>query len=822
MFPYPSGALHMGHVRVYTISDTLARYHRARGESVLHPMGWDAFGLPAENAAIERGLSPVEWTQTNISQMRQQLNQLNFQFDWEREVTTCRPDYYRWTQWLFTQLYRHDLAYQREAYVNWDPVDGTVLANEQVDAEGRSWRSGARVERRRLNQWFVRLTHYREALLKGLAELDWPEKVKQMQRHWIGRAEGYLISFQLQEGDGSVREGDKRQEPLRVFTTSPEKLLDTTFLGVSREHALSEGYSRDTHLKHTSSSEADCEREGIRQETVRGELLPVRAVHPITGELLPVLKLDHVVQEYGTGVVMGVPARNKRDARVAEHWGCAAVSGVALSPDGTRVQSGDMLGMSVEDARGVILSQNWIQASEQFRLRDWLISRQRYWGCPIPMVHCPTCGTIPVPEQELPVLLPTDLQLTGRGSSPLRTCQQFTSTVCPQCGSLHAQRETDTMDTFIDSSWYYMRYCDPQNGSALCGVKAARRWLPVDTYIGGIEHAVLHLLYARFVSHFLYDLGVSPEPEPFRKLITQGMVTGKTYRLIGSLRYIQPEQVETGAGGVLVERGSQQRVEMFWEKMSKSKYNGVNPQVMVEKYGADVVRLFLLFKSPPHLDLQWDETAIVGIVRWRAKLEGILAEHVRHYHASQDTHRETAPADGEVLEGLESLTQRAVHVSTQAMTHIFNFNSLIAQLMKLTNYIRKHKDVLSGTHACQHSLRTLLALLHPMAPHISTDLWSRLERDTYSPTIRAMCRGIKADTAGQEHQGAGKPIPFSVLLDNQWVCTIYIPLGVTDSEEGIRQAVLAHPCVQAVLGGQQPCRMVSQINQKTIVLITKE
>ena len=593
-------------------------------------------------------------------------------------------------------------------------------------------------------------------------------------------------------------------------------------MGVSREHPLSERYSRDAHLSHTSGSE---------RETGLGEMLPVRAVHPISGELLPVLKLDHVVQEYGTGAVMGVPSRNRRDARVAERWGCAGRGGV-LSGDGDAsdggvegkegkkeevvvVSPGEMQGMSVEEARTAILSQDWIEASEQYRLRDWLISRQRYWGCPIPMVHCPTCGTLPVPEQQLPVLLPTDLQLTGRGSSPLHTSTDFLSTVCPQCGSVHAQREADTMDTFIDSSWYYLRYCDPRNSMALCGAEAARRWLPVDTYIGGIEHAVLHLLYARFVSHFLYELGVSPEPEPFRKLITQGMVTGKTYRVMGSLRYIQPEQVVPGVGGELVERGSQQRVEMFWEKMSKSKYNGVNPQAMVEKYGADVVRLFLLFKSPPQLDLQWDETAIVGIVRWKAKLEVLLSQHAPLHHASEAT-----PAQGQLLDSLESLTQRAVHVSTQVMEHRFNFNTLIAQLMSLTNYIRSHRDVLSGTHACHHSLRTLLALLYPMAPHISTSLWHHLETQSYSPDITTMCRAIKADYAHRQHLGEGQSTAFSIRLDNQWVCSTYLPVSLTVSDQGIRHAVLAHPYVQAVLQGQQCDRVVLDLTQRAIDLHT--
>ena len=782
----------MGHVRVYTISDTLARYHRVRGENVLHPMGWDAFGLPAENAAIERGLNPVDWTHTNIGQMRRQLDQLNFQFDWERQVTTCAPEYYRWTQWLFTQLYRHDLAYQRETYVNWDPVDGTVLANEQVDAEGRSWRSGARVERRRLKQWYVRLTHYRDALLKGLVQLDWPEKVKQMQAHWIGRTNGYLVSFLLQGGNS---EG---VEQLSVFTTSPEKLLDAAFLGVSREHELTEKYSRDANLTRTSSNDSSCV-EGGHSGVVRGEMLPVRAVHPISGELLPVLKLDYVVQEYGTGAVMGVPAHSRRDARVAEKWGCA-VPQQAISPDGSTVESGCMRGMSVEEARDAMLSQDWMQTSEQFRLRDWLISRQRYWGCPIPMVHCPTCGTVPVREHELPVLLPTNLHLTGRGTSPLSTCTEFLSTVCPQCGSLHAQRETDTMDTFIDSSWYYMRYCDPHNSSALCRAKAARRWLPVDLYIGGIEHAVLHLLYARFVNHFLYDLGLSPQREPFTKLITQGMVTGKTYRLLGSQRYIRADQVEAGAAGGLVERGTQKGVEMFWKKMSKSKYNGVSPQAMVEKYGADVVRLFLLFKSPPHRDLQWDETAIVGIVRCKANLEQVLNAHADLYHSSA----EAAAVSEEVLTSLDSLTQRAVHFSTQAMERRFNFNMVISSLMTLTSHMRREKHVLCGTQVCHDSLRVLLALLHPMAPGISAELWEQLGKGTHTPTISMICRAIRADYEKQQHQGKAQTTMFSILLDNQWICSVPVSTGEETSEEYVRQAVLTNPEIQQFLKNQQP------------------
>ena len=794
--PYPSGDLHMGHVRVYTTSDTLARYHRARGESVLHPMGWDAFGLPAENAAIERGLSPVDWTQTNIGQMRRQLDQLNFQFDWERQVTTCSPEYYRWTQWLFTQLYRHNLAYQREAYVNWDPVDGTVLANEQVDAEGKSWRSGAKVERRRLRQWFIRLTHYRDALLKGLTELDWPEKVKQMQTHWIGRSTGYLIRFQLQGGDAQAG------EQLHVFTTSPEKLLDASFLGVSREHALTESYSRDAHMTHTSSSEARCTREG-HSEVVRGEVLPVLAVHPISGELLPVLKLDHVVQEYGTGAVMGVPTHNRRDARVADKWGCV-VPPQAVSKDGSTVESGCMRGMSVAEAREAMLSQEWMQVSEQYRLRDWLISRQRYWGCPIPMVHCPACGTLPVREHALPVLLPTNLHLTRRGTSPLRTSREFLSTVCPQCGSLHAQRETDTMDTFIDSSWYYMRYCDPHNTTALCSAEAARRWLPVDLYIGGIEHAVLHLLYARFVNHFLYDLGLSPQREPFTKLITQGMVTGKTYRLLGSQRYIRADQVETGPAGGLVERGTQKGVEVFWEKMSKSKYNGVHPQAMVEKYGADVVRLFLLFKAPPHRDLQWDETAIVGIVRWRANLEHVVSAHAAACH----TGAAVASVSEEVQTSLASLTRRAVHFSTQAMEHKFNFNMLISNLMVLTNHLHKHTPTLCGTQACHDSLRVLLALLHPMAPSISAELWQQLEKGAPLPTISMVCRGIRADGEQQQHQAKGETTQLAVLLDNQHVCSVRVRVTWDSSEECLRQAVLTTPEIQRFLKNQQPPRVV--------------
>ena len=833
MFPYPSGELHMGHVRVYTISDTLARYHRARGSHVLHPMGWDAFGLPSENAAIERGLSPAVWTHSNISQMRRQLDQLHFQFDWEREVVTCAPDYYRWTQWLFIQLYQRGLAYQKEAYVNWDPVDETVLANEQVDAEGRSWRSGAKVEWRRLNQWFLRITHYKRALLEGLVGLEWPDKVKQMQANWIGRSSGYLLDFQLREEGEGVGGGEERVGKIRVYTTKPEKVFDVAFLAVSAEHEVSERYGSEVlapiPLSSSSSSsssgsrgESVDETGGKHSEGVRGCVLPVRAVHPITGQLLPVLRMDYVQQTGGTGAMMGVPALNKRDALVADRWHCDIPC--LLSSDRARVLApGHMNGMSWEEAKTALHSEDWIEGKEEFRLRDWLISRQRYWGCPIPVVHCPSCGSVPVEEQQLPVRLPPDLHLTGRGHSPLRTCEEFLTTVCPRCGSTHARRETDTMDTFIDSSWYYLRYCDPHNSSDLCRAEEARRYLPVDIYIGGVEHAVLHLLYARFISHFLHELGVTPHPEPFTRLLTQGVVTGKTYRVVGSQRYLSPQQVEEegGEGGKLVEKETQQQVEVFWEKMSKSRYNGVSPQAMVEKYGADVVRLFLFHNVSVSQDLQWDEKNISALLRWKARLEDLLCSHSHLYHNSQRPPQEAATGgEGEAASALLAIVRKAVSISTTSMESRFNFSVIITQLMKLTKALQRCRQELSGSQVYHDALKVLLALMHPMAPQISIQLWKELGEEVHSSGSPISWPDVAVSQQQHSRNDRGSTTEYLVKFNDRRVCSISVSSTGGDAELQVREVVLADPRVQELLRQHQSATQVVNLESK-LVLISK-
>ncbi|EGD81599.1 leucyl-tRNA synthetase [Salpingoeca rosetta] len=627
MFPYPSGALHMGHVRVYTISDSVARFHRLTGKEVIHPMGWDAFGLPAENAAIERNIDPADWTIRNIAYMKEQLDALACSFDWEREVTTCSPSYYKWTQWLFLQLHKRGLVYQDKALVNWDPVDQTVLANEQVDAEGRSWRSGALVEKRRLRQWFLRITEYAEELERGLNDVDWPESVKEMQRHWIGRSRGYFFDF--------CRSNPHTTDTcLRVFTTRPETVFGVEFIAVSPTHPLADRLDTPTrqHLM-TAATEGTYAVERLRGITL---------THPLTGRSLPVLAASYVADGYGTGAVMGVPAHDERDFKVARNEGLPIThviepaftadgagestgSGVDADDrgdidgvlrcytgkDGTLVNSGKFSGMSVEEAIPAIIelarSNECGGPMTSYRLRDWLVSRQRYWGTPIPLIHCRACGVVPVPESDLPVLLPQGVEYTSKGRSPLATDHQFVNVMCPSCNG-PATRDTDTMDTFVDSAWYFLRYLDPDNEQLPVGKDAAETEMPVDLYIGGIEHAVLHLLYARFVNMAAADIGLTTQREPFAKLLAQGMVHGETHKSAANGKYLKPDEVERRADGTVVEVATQQPVDTTWEKMSKSKYNGVDPTQTIAEHGVDAARLFVLFKAR--------HTRGYGYLRW--------------------------------------------------------------------------------------------------------------------------------------------------------------------------------------------------------------
>uniref|UniRef100_A0ABI8AKB7 leucine--tRNA ligase n=1 Tax=Felis catus TaxID=9685 RepID=A0ABI8AKB7_FELCA len=591
MFPYPSGKLHMGHVRVYTISDTIARFQKMRGMQVINPMGWDAFGLPAENAAIERNLHPDSWTQSNIKHMRKQLDRLGLCFSWDREITTCLPDYYKWTQYLFIKLYEAGLAYQKEALVNWDPVDQTVLANEQVDEHGCSWRSGAKVEQKYLRQWFIKTTAYAKAMQDALADLPEWYGIKGMQAHWIGDCVGCHLDFTLKV-DGRVT-GEK----LTAYTATPEAIYGTSHVAISPSHRLLHGHSS---LKET-----------FRKALVPGQdcLTPVTAVNMLTQREAPVVILAKADFEGSLDSKIGIPSTSPEDASLAQTLGLPYSEVIETLPDGTERlrSSAEFTGMNRQDAF-LALTQKARRKRvggdvTSDKLKDWLVSRQRYWGTPIPMVHCPACGPVPVPLQDLPVTLPHITAFTGKGGSPLATASDWVNCACPRCKGA-AKRETDTMDTFVDSAWYYFRYTDPQNAHSPFSAALADYWMPVDLYIGGKEHAVMHLFYARFFSHFCHDQNMVKHREPFHKLLAQGLIKGQTFRL-PSGQYLQREEVDL-TGSVPVHANTKETVEVTWEKMSKSKHNGVDPQEVVGRYGIDTIRLYILFAAPPEKDILWD------------------------------------------------------------------------------------------------------------------------------------------------------------------------------------------------------------------------
>jgi leucyl-tRNA synthetase len=750
MFPYPSGSLHMGHVRNYVITDVVARVQRMRGRRVLHPMGWDAFGLPAENAAIERGVDPAVWTEQNIAAMRGQLDQLGLSIDWERELTTCRPDYYRWTQWLFLQFLEAGLAYQKEASVNWDPVDQTVLANEQVDSEGRSWRSGALVEKRKLRQWFLKITAYADQLLDDLPKLQgWPERVRTMQANWIGRSTGAELSFEVVDAAGQAS-----GERITVFTTRPDTIFGASYVVLAPEHPLVPQLTTEVERIHV---EAFCDlvsRQSEQERTAedkpkRGVPIGAKVRNPANGELIPLWIADYVLAEYGTGAVMGVPAHDQRDFVFARQYELPvqqviipegsdehAFEGGAWTEAGVLIHSGRFDGMPSADAKRAITAaaeaEGWGREKIQFRLRDWLISRQRYWGCPIPVIHCDSCGVVPVPAEQLPVELPSDVAFSGKGASPLAQLDSWKQVACPCCGK-PAQRETDTMDTFMCSSWYFLRYSDPQNNALPFSKTEVDRWLPVDQYVGGIEHAILHLLYSRFFTKVLRDRGLLSFDEPFARLLTQGMVQGITYKNPHSGKYIAPADVadpddprDPFTGEVL---------EVFFEKMSKSKYNGVDPAAVIDRYGADTARMFILFKAPPEKDLEWDDADVEGQFRFLQRLwrlaEGANERGLSLQEAAGSPQQLNAflAAEGSTLREAERELRRAVHTAIAAISEDldgdYQFNTAVSELMKLSNAMASHLENSRPEIACE-ALRVLLILLAPFAPHLAEELWLKL------------------------------------------------------------------------------------------------
>ncbi|MFI8462507.1 leucine--tRNA ligase [Stutzerimonas stutzeri] len=745
MFPYPSGKLHMGHVRNYTIGDVIARYQRMQGKNVLQPMGWDAFGMPAENAAMKNQVAPAKWTYENIAYMKAQLKSLGLAVDWTREVTTCKPDYYRWEQWLFTRLYEKGVIYRKNGTVNWDPVDQTVLANEQV-IDGRGWRSGALIEKREIPMYYFKITAYADELLESLDELDgWPEQVKTMQRNWIGKSRGMEISFPHDVASiGS-------EGVMKVFTTRPDTLMGATYVAVAAEHPLATlAAQNDPELQAFID---ECKRGGVAEADIatqekKGLTTSLRVQHPLTGELLPVWVANYVLMNYGEGAVMAVPAHDERDFEFASKYDLPIKPVVrtsagdqtpapwqdAYGEHGELINSGIFDGLDFDgafDAIEVALQKKGLgQARTQFRLRDWGISRQRYWGCPIPIIHCDSCGDVAVPEDQLPVVLPEDVVPDGAGS-PLARMPEFYECSCPKCGA-PAKRETDTMDTFVESSWYFARYASPNYDKGMVDPAAANHWLPVDQYIGGIEHAILHLLYARFFHKLMRDEGLVSSNEPFKNLLTQGMVVADTYyRTLenGGKDWFNPADViverdakakiigaKLASDGLPVEIGGT-------EKMSKSKNNGVDPQAMIDAYGADTCRLFMMFASPPDMSLEWSDSGVEGASRFLRRVWRLA-----HAHVSAGV---AGTLDTASLSDEQKAVRRAIHLAIkQASVDVgqhHKFNTAIAQVMTLMNVLEKAATASEQDRALlQEGLETVALLLAPITPHISHELWQRL------------------------------------------------------------------------------------------------
>ena len=747
MFPYPSGKLHMGHVRNYTITDVIARYQRMQGKNVLHPMGWDAFGMPAENAAMQNGAPPAAWTYSNIEYMKQQLNALGLAIDWTREVTTCKPDYYRWEQWLFTRLFQKGIIYKRLGSVNWDPVDQTVLANEQV-IDGRGWRSGALIEKREIPMYYFRITQYADELLSALDGLpNWPEQVKTMQRNWIGKSRGMEVVFPYGDDLASAGLG----EGLKVFTTRPDTLMGATYVAVAAEHPLATHAAQQKPELNAFIDE--CKRGGVAEADLatqekKGMATGLTVKHPFTGEALPVWIGNYVLMNYGEGAVMAVPAHDERDFAFAMKYHLPIKPVIrtsagdatpapwqdAYAEHGTLIDSGEFSGLDFEQAfdamEAKLKALGLGQSRIQFRLRDWGISRQRYWGCPIPIIHCDSCGDVPVPDDQLPVVLPEDVVPDGAGS-PLARMPEFYQCSCPTCGK-PAKRETDTMDTFVESSWYFARYMSPQYLGGMVDPQAAGYWKSVDQYVGGIEHAILHLLYSRFFHKLMRDEGLVSCDEPFERLLTQGMVLADTfYRELpdGKKQWINPADVKierdakSKITGAILAADGQPVVIGGTEKMSKSKNNGVDPQSLIDQYGADTARLFMMFAAPPEMSLEWSDAGVEGASRFLKRLWKAVHDHLQ---------RGTPGAlDTAALNDAQKALRRKTHETIAKVSDDYGrrqtFNTAIAAVMELYNEVSRFEDASpQGLAVEREALSAAVLLLSPVAPHIAHALWQAM------------------------------------------------------------------------------------------------
>ena len=768
MFPYPSGRIHMGHVRNYSIGDVIARYKRMTGHTVLHPMGWDAFGLPAENAAIAKGVRPAEWTLENTRYMREQLRKMGFSYDWSRELATCNPDYYRWNQWFFIKMLKKGLAYRKSSFVNWCDSCATVLANEQVLEDDRCWRCDNKVVQKELEQWFFKITAYAEELLDGCDRLTgWPERVTTMQRNWIGRSEGLEVEFPLEGSD----------EKIKIYTTRPDTLFGVTFISLAASHPLAERLTKDLRgLERVRNLYGD-------QEIKEGLFTGHYAINPLTGDRVPLWVANFVLMEYGTGAVMAVPAHDQRDFEFARKYMIDIK--VVIQPPGTDrkikpglmreayvepgvlVNSGKFDGYSSKDAKREIakyVEENMLgRRTVNYRLRDWGISRQRYWGTPIPVIYCDDCGIVAVPEDQLPVLLPADVDLTGRGDSPLGHSESFVNTSCPTCGR-SARRETDTMDTFMDSSWYFMRYTGQPDDRPVDPEKV-NQWLPVDQYIGGIEHAVLHLLYSRFFTRVIRDLGLATVDEPFRNLLTQGMV------------------IKDGA------------------KMSKSKGNVVDPDNLIGSYGADTARLFSLFAAPPEKDLEWSDKGVDGAHRFLHRVWNLVYRY-RGCNGKLGN-------DSDSLKGESRNVYRKIHQTVKKVTadieRDFHFNTAIAALMELVNELTSFnpnspgEEAAGGEGVMRFGLEMLVLMLSPFAPHIAEELWESLGMEPGS-LIHADWPEWDEDAVVEDE------VELVVQVNGKLRAKVMVPAG--SSDDYLKKTALEQPKIVQALKGAEPRRTI--------------
>lgn len=786
MFPYPSGNLHMGHVRNYSIGDVIARFKVMQGYNVIHPMGWDAFGLPAENAAIKRGIHPAKWTWDNIAKMKDQLKSMGISYDWEREVATCHPDYYKWTQWLFLEFYKKGLVYKKKAGVNWCPSCATVLANEQV-VDGKCERCDSVVDKKDLEQWFFKITEYADRLLEDLEKLPgWPDKVKTMQQNWIGKSVGAEVTFKTEAG-----------HDLTVFTTRPDTIYGVTYMVLAPEHPLVEELTKGNGeadkvkefvrkvrmMSNVDRMAADMEKEGVFTGSY--------AINPLNNERIPIFVANYVLMEYGTGIVMGVPAHDQRDFEFARKYNLdvrvvvqpegedldGATMTQAYPAEGKMINSGPFNGLDSNEGIEKIIAymedKGIGKRQVNYRLRDWLISRQRYWGVPIPFIYCDKCGVVPVKEEDLPILLPTDVEFKPGGESPLKTSKTFLNTTCPECGG-PAKRETDTMDTFVDSSWYFLRYCDPQNSEAPFTKAKVDYWMNVDQYIGGVEHAILHLMYARFFTKVLKDMGMVSCDEPFQNLLTQGMV---------------------------LKDGS---------KMSKSKGNVVSPEEIIGKYGADTARMFILFAAPPERDLEWSDQGVEGCYRFLNRVWRLVEGFYAKVKDLESNNQALSKEDKELRRIIHSTIKKV----TEDIEQRFNFNTAISAIMELVNGLYHYKDNVSENEQnlalVKFGLKNLVLLLAPFAPHISEELWANLGGNQ---SVHLQ-NWPEYDPASLEMD----EITLVVQVNGKLRDKISVPKGI--SREDLEAKVLAEPKISKHLAGKEVVKVII-VPEKLVNLVVK-